>query len=316
MLTPRPGKLLASKDFIHYRLVDSPVAGIAERFYAFLASDHPSATECRYAYATAYMGHELESMSDYLLEHELDDKVRQCFERPPKLVLAQGTMKPYGLFAKIDSDGNSIHSSDRSLSSFSTASNANVDPYDAIFLPWTVHQILKDSIEAGDEEEEMRRYAAYFAFACIVHETAHWMAVSRHGYVHDKERDLAHANKIMVDRQRGQITIHSRNDWGTHAKELLLGHAFQFISYADGTSEVVTQRILPLNPNLKPSLPSATQTKIIDCQIPMMIDITRHGSPNVRSAPKWRTDGFLIVTSMSPDAACHHGACRSRLTKH
>ncbi|KAH8918852.1 hypothetical protein BT69DRAFT_1322562 [Atractiella rhizophila] len=311
---PRPGKLLASRDFVNFRWVDSPVAGIAQRFYSFLGSDHSSAVEARYAYATAFMGQEpAGGMSDYLMDNQLDAAVKNMFQSPPKVVLAQGTMKPYGLFARVDSDGNSIHSAGKSITT--TASNSPVDPYDSVFVPWTIHQILKDAIEAGDDEET-RCFAAYFAFACIVHETAHWVAVSRHGYVHDRHRDIEHANKLAADPSRASITIHSRNDWGTHAKELLLGNAFQYLTYADGTSEVVTQRILPLNPHLKPCLPSAVQAHVIDCQIPTMVDITRFGRPNVRDLPKWKDSGFLIVTSVSPDVACHHGACRSRLTKH
>ncbi|KAH8926508.1 hypothetical protein BT69DRAFT_1278713 [Atractiella rhizophila] len=298
------GKLLASKDFTNYRFVDSPVAGIADRFFAFLASDLPAATECRFAYATSFLGRPPGSLGDYLVDEELDRNIKDFFGRPPKVVLAQGPMKPYGLLSR-PSDSSSDGASSRSNS---ISQPNQVDPYEAIFLPWTVHQNLKDAIAGGEEEDEARRYAAYFSFACLVHETAHWVAVSRHGYIPHKDR-TENVTSLVVDRQLGQVVIHRRDDWGIIAKELLLGHAFCYISYADGTSEVVTQRILPVNPKLKPSLPSAVQTKIIDCEIPTMTDITRYGSPNVREPPKWRDGGFLVVTAVTPFSVCHHGDC-------
>jgi hypothetical protein len=106
---------------------------------------------------------------------------------------------------------------------------------------------------------------------------------------------------------------HSRKDWGTHAKELLLGYAYTFIAYADGSHEVVCQRVNPIIPKLRPALSADTQMSIVGGDLPEMPDVSKYGAPALREAPKWRPNSdFLIVSCLSPDAACHHGACRLR----
>ena len=43
-----------------------------------------------------------------------------------------------------------------------------------IFLPWAVHQALKEAIEGDDEQD--KSVASFFLFTGVVHETAHWIA--------------------------------------------------------------------------------------------------------------------------------------------
>jgi hypothetical protein len=84
-------------------------------------------------------------------------------------------------------------------------------------------------------------------------------------------------------------------------------------SYADGTHEVVCQRVTPVIPKLRPALDAQSQAAIIGAPLPTIIDISKYGTPNLREVPKWRPKSdFLIVSSMSPDHSCHHGACRLR----
>ncbi|KZV98533.1 hypothetical protein EXIGLDRAFT_763387 [Exidia glandulosa HHB12029] len=307
-----PIKVYASRDFRKYRLVQSPVADIAHRFYTFITSDSPEASHARFAYATAYSGSEpsMSTAGGPFVGSELDLAVQDMLSAPPCIVLAQGPMHPWGLFApEMESERQSL----RSVSTVSsTASGVVIEPVSAIFLPWQVHQALKDAMDADERDEAAT--AAYFLFAGIVHETAHWIAANRHGYKHDPTRD-AHLTSMQarLDFEKAKIVQHSRRDWGTHAKELLLGFAFTFVSYADGTHEVVSQRIQPVIPKLKPAIAPDVQSRIIGFpSMPRIIDISKYGAPNVRAAPSWRKSDFLIVSSISPDNACHHGACRIR----
>lgn len=129
-----------------------------------------------------------------------------------------------------------------------------------------------------------------------------------------------------------KIRQHSRKDWGTHAKELLLGYAYTFVyvphplflcalllirssprTYADGSHEVVSQKVAPVIPKLKPALNPDVQAHFVGGALPPIVDISKFGAPNDREVPKWRPKSdYLIVSSVSPDAACHHGACRLR----
>ena len=66
-------------------------------------------------------------------------------------------------------------------------------------------------------------------------------------------------------------------------------------------------------PKLKPALGPDVQAHFIGGALPSIIDISKFGAPNDREVPKWRPKSdYLIVSSVSPDAACHHGACRLR----
>lgn len=82
-------------------------------------------------------------------------------------------------------------------------------------------------------------------------------------------------------------------------------------SYADGSHEVVCQKVNPVI-KLKPALAPDVQASVIGLKMPRIIDVSKYGAPSVREPPKWRKSDFLIVSSISPDNACHHGACRIR----
>ncbi|KZV79031.1 hypothetical protein EXIGLDRAFT_735938 [Exidia glandulosa HHB12029] len=303
-------KVYASRDFKHYRAVSSPVGAIAQRFFAFMTSDRPEASHARMAYATAYLGHEPTPGAPFAGSED-DRAIQQLLIQPPHIVLAQGPMHPWGLFTE------EKEAERASLRSFSTtASGVVLEPVNTIFLPWAVHQALKDSLD-GDEPEEASA-AAYFLFAGVVHETAHWIAAQRHGYKHDPTRSANLTSTMpLLDFEKSKIVQHSRRDWGTHAKELLLGYAFTFISYADGSHEIVCQKVHPII-KLKPAIPLDVQSHVIGVgagllKMPHIIDVSKYGPPNVREPPKWRPKSdFLIVSSISPDNACHHGACRIR----
>lgn len=305
-----PIKVFSSRDFKHYRpVVGSPVAAIAHRFYSFITSTNVASAHARYAYATSYLGHEPQAGQPYV-GSPLDEEVRQMLCQPPVIVLSQGPMHPWGLFLpEKEAERQSIRSS---ISETSSAPGIVVEPVSAIFLPWTVHQALKDAIDGGEQEE--KSVAAFFILAGIVHETAHWIAANRHGYKHDPSRDASRTSTSpTVDFGKAKIVQHSRRDWGTHAKELLLGFAYTFVSYADGTHEVVCQRVAPVIPKLRPALDKPSQSALIGGPLPSIIDISKYGAPNLREVPKWRPKSdFLIVSCMSPDHSCHHGACRLR----
>ncbi|EJD35112.1 hypothetical protein AURDEDRAFT_175837 [Auricularia subglabra TFB-10046 SS5] len=295
-------KVFASRDFKHYRPVASAVAQIAARFFAYMTAETPEASHARMAYATAYIGHE-PNMKAAFAGSDVDRALRDVLLHPPVIVLAQGPMHPWGLFTE---EKEAERQSLRSVSSTQSV----VEPISAIFLPWQVHQALKDATE-GDEPEEAA-VAAYFLFAGVVHETAHWIAAQRHGYKHDPTRDAnLTANIPRLDFEKSKIVQHSRRDWGTHAKELLLGYAFTFVSYADGSHEIVCQKVQPPL-KLKPAIGGDVQAALLGSKLPRMIDISKYGAPAVREAPKWRKSDFLIVSSITPDNACHHGACRIR----
>ncbi|KAH7099989.1 hypothetical protein BKA62DRAFT_707919 [Auriculariales sp. MPI-PUGE-AT-0066] len=300
-----PIKVFASRDFKHYRSVQSPVAQIAERYYGFIAGDTPQASHARLAYATAYLGHE-PSLNGPFAGSELDRAVQTILSSPPDIVLAQGPMNPWGLFtASAESERMSMRSGT------TTSSGTVVEPLNAIFLPWQVHQAHKEGTD-NDEPEEVA-YASFFMFACVVHETAHWIAAQRRER-HATTRDAAlTGNMPLLDFEKSKITTHSRRDWGTHAKELLLGFAFTFISYADGSHEVVCQRVLPAISKLKPAIQLDVQAAVIGCKMPRLVDVSQYGPPAPREAPRWRkSSDFLIVSAISPDVSCHHGACRIR----
>lgn len=94
-----PVKVYASRDFRHYRTVASPVAQIAQRFYAFMAGDRPEASHARMAYATAFLGHEPPPGVPFA-GSDVDRAVQRLLVEPPHIVLAQGPMHPWGLFTE------------------------------------------------------------------------------------------------------------------------------------------------------------------------------------------------------------------------
>ncbi|EJD46632.1 hypothetical protein AURDEDRAFT_113668 [Auricularia subglabra TFB-10046 SS5] len=121
-----PIKVYASRDFKSYRLVQSPVAAIAHRFFSFVAGDSPEASHARFAYATAYVGHEPDAGAPFM-GSELDLAVQQQLASPPVIVLAQGPMQPWGLFTP------EKESERQSLRSFnSTTSGVVVEPGSAV----------------------------------------------------------------------------------------------------------------------------------------------------------------------------------------
>ena len=84
-------------------------------------------------------------------------------------------------------------------------------------------------------------------------------------------------------------------------------------SFADGTHEIVSERIKPTLPHLRPALSPEAQTYFTGSPLPEIIDISKYGAPKEHEVPKWRPKSdFLVVSCMSPDFACHHGACRLR----
>ncbi|PIL26296.1 hypothetical protein GSI_12052 [Ganoderma sinense ZZ0214-1] len=296
-------RVYASRDFKYYRPVTSPVADIASRFFAFMASNTAEASHARYAYATAYEGSEPRTSGGFQ-GSELDRNVQAMLANPPTIVFAQGPMHPWGLFQDAEL---------QSISSEATGgSGIQLDPAGCIFLPWAVHQVLKDAIESDDEQD--KSVASFFLFAGVVHETAHWIAGNRHGYKHDPSRDRKKTSLLAkLDFTKSKIRTHTRRDWGTHAKELLLGWAYTFMSYADGTHELVSERIKPTLPHLRPALSPELQTYFTGEPLPEIIDISKYGAPKEHEVPKWRPKSdFLVVSCMSPDFSCHHGACRLR----
>ncbi|EJF60256.1 hypothetical protein DICSQDRAFT_137595 [Dichomitus squalens LYAD-421 SS1] len=296
-------KVYASRDFKHYRVVSSPVADIAARFYGFMSSNSEAASHARYAYATAYQGVEPRTPGGFQ-GSELDHAVQHMLAHPPIIVFAQGPMHPWGLFEDAEL---------QSISSEATGTSAvQLDPVNCIFLPWAVHQALKEGMEGDDEQD--KAVASFFLLAGIVHETAHWIAACRHGYKRDPTRDRKKTSLLAkLDFTKTKITTHTRRDWGTHAKELLLGCAYTFMSYADGTHEVVSERVKPVLPHLRPALSPEVQTHCTGFPLPEVIDISKYGTPKEHEVPKWRPKSdFLVVSCMSPDFACHHGACRLR----
>ena len=87
----------------------------------------------------------------------------------------------------------------------------------------------------------------------------------------------------------------------------------RYRSYADGTHEVVSERIKPTLPHLRPALSPDAQTYFTGEPLPEIVDISKYGAPKEHEVPKWRPKSdFLVVSCMSPDFACHHGACRLR----
>jgi hypothetical protein len=182
-----PVKVFASRDFKSYRPVSSPVAAIAHRFFTFAAGNAPECAHARYAYATAYLGREPPVGAPFA-GSELDEAVRTMLQNPPVVVLAQGPMQPWGLFGpEREAERQSI---------VSTASGGVVvEPVSAvrfmcraccprsanaagaqIFLPWSVHQALKDATDADDAADVAA--ASFFLMAGVIHETAHWIAAN------------------------------------------------------------------------------------------------------------------------------------------
>jgi hypothetical protein len=128
MATPRI-KVLASRDFKHYRNVASPVAAIAARYYAFMSSEAPAASHARYAYATAYLGHEPAGKEPFA-GSQTDNAVRQMLADPPTIVLAQGPMHPWGLFTfESELERQSLRSG---VSSTTSGSTEVVEPVSAV----------------------------------------------------------------------------------------------------------------------------------------------------------------------------------------
>jgi hypothetical protein len=132
-----PIKVVASRDFKHYRPVQSPVSAIAHRFYTFITSDSVASAHARYTYATAYLGREPEAGQPYV-GSALDAEVRFMLSQPPVIVLAQGPMHPWGLFLpEKEAERQSIRSS---LSGSSIATTGTVvEPVTAVRLDPYVH---------------------------------------------------------------------------------------------------------------------------------------------------------------------------------
>jgi len=121
-----PIRVYASRDFKHFRAVQSPVGEIAQRYYSFISSNSPQASHARLAYATAYLGHE-PKMSGPFAGSDLDRAVQTLLSSPPDIVLAQGPMHPWGLFtAEAESDRMTL----RSVST--TTSGTVIDPVNAV----------------------------------------------------------------------------------------------------------------------------------------------------------------------------------------
>ena len=54
--------------------------------------------------------------------------------------------------------------------------------------------------------------------------------LQHHGYKHDPSRDRKKTSLLAkLDFTMSKIKTHTRRDWGTHAKELLLGCAYTFM---------------------------------------------------------------------------------------
>jgi len=307
-----PIQVFASREFIHYRTVSSPVADIAARFYDFMTSVSPDASHARYVYATAYVGTEPPTDKAFA-GSPVDVAVREMLACPPVIVLAQGPMHPWGLFER-SSETQSIASGLTSSSATPTSDGRpKVEPAAAIFIPWAVHQVLEEAMENDDEQDASA--ASFFALACLVHETAHWIAANRRGYLRDPSREATKTSLLpKINFGKAKIATHTRRDWGTHAQELLLGCAFTFMSYADGAHEVVSERIKPLIPKLQPAITPEMIVHFTGNAIPPIVDVSRYGAPQPHEVPKWRQSlsDFLVVSCTSPDFSCHHGACRMR----
>jgi hypothetical protein len=140
---PAPVKVFSSRDFRTYRAATSPVSHIADRFFNFITSTSPESTHARYAYATAYLGHEPPPGTPFV-GSELDYAVREMLEQPPVIVLAQGPMQPWGLFGpEFEAERQSIASS---LSDGATV----VEPVSAVSSFPNHSEIVIDRLRPSD----------------------------------------------------------------------------------------------------------------------------------------------------------------------
>lgn len=320
-----------TRDCKHFRILKSPLSGIASRFFALLSGTSELSRAARRSFAHSVLDHPLPSSDgrpgddDYT--PTLDAQIQQLFgDAAPCIVLLQGAFKSDAVL-----DGAALATPGTVSSLGSLSGPQNVGPTslaDAVFAGYAIHNEYTRCLK--EDRDHAARLAWYF-LVVLAHESSHWLFTRIHGFRRDPLRPAqsgalpAEVSQVASDSSstRGMgvsqltedptITLgQNRDDCGARTTDALFGGTGVIVTFADGVSDIVIRKI---HPPIHTS-PALLNTRDIESltghKLSSLIDVTRQPPVIVSGPPpSWSTHDAYLVTSITvPNSFCQHGMCR------